>query len=314
MDQPNQPALPPLRASFRHTITNTFGDAGHQWLDDLPSLLAGAAQRWQLVLERPFANLSYNYVTRARDRDGRPVVLKLGVPNPELNSEIAALRLFDGRGAARLLQADAAGGLLLLERLQPGHTLLPSSARDDDQATRLAAQVMQSLHRPAPTQHDFITVAQWGRGFARLRQRFQGGCGPFPAALVARSEAIYNDYLAAPQTAVVLHGDLHHENILASGPQQWLAIDPKGVVGEAAYETGALLRNALPPASQQPRLDVLTARRAAILAEMLDLDRERILNWGFAQAILSAWWSYEDGDPDWQAILPLAEQMETLLN
>lgn len=312
MAPPETNALPPLPAAFLQTVSNTFGPAGRQWLNDLPQIVAAAARRWKLTAVRPFPNLSYNFVARARRTDGVEMVLKLGVPNPELSSEIAALAFYDGRGAARLLDADAEQGMLLLQALDPGNTLLALCLVDDERATRAAAEVMRRLSRPAPENHSLPTVADWARGFARLRDRFEGGTGPFPAGMVAQAEAIFAAYLAAPQTAVLLHGDLHHMNILAHG-RSWLAIDPKGLVGESAYETGALLRNPLPRILGWSRPGQIIARRAAILAEILDLDRERVLGWAFAQAVLSIWWRIEDNDPQWAAGLPLAEKMRTLL-
>ena len=297
-----------LPTTLRNSVAATFGEAGQQWLVDLPRLLTDAARRWELTLGRPFPNLSYNYVTTARRADGQEVVLKLGVPNPELDSEALALRVFDGRGAVRLLDADPQRGILLLERLQPGHTLRPTSLVDDDQATRAAAGVMASLWQPAPQTHTFATVNAWARGFERLRARFQGGTGPFPQSLIEDAEAIYRGYTVDAETAVLLHGDLHHENILASG-STWLAIDPKGIVGEAVYETGALLRNPIPEIYDLSNAGVLSERRAAILGELLGFEQEHILSWAFAQAVLSSWWSYEDGDTGWHRILPLAGRM-----
>lgn len=293
-------------------VSNTFGPAGEQWLADLPQTVAAAVRRWELTAVRPFPNLSYSFVAQAMTPDGVEVVLKLGVPNRELSSEIEALAFFDGRGAAQLLAADAEAGMLLLQALQPGHTLLPLCLADDERATRAAAQVMRRLWQPAPIQHNLPTVADWGRGFARLRDRFDGGTGPLPPGMVARAEATFAEYLAAPQTAVLLHGDLHHLNILAHS-SSWLAVDPKGLIGEAAYEAGALLRNPLPHILVWPGRGQTIARRAAILAEMLGLDRERVLDWAFAQIMLSIWWSIEDNDPHWANTLPLAETVQTLL-
>lgn len=108
--------LPPV---FVDNVSKAFGERGLFFLANLPALLAGAAQRWSLALGESFL-LSYNYVCTATTADGSPVVLKIGVPNVELTSEINALRLYDGQGACRLLQADAEQGLILLERLLPG--------------------------------------------------------------------------------------------------------------------------------------------------------------------------------------------------
>ena len=94
--------------------------------------------------------------------------------------------------------------------------------------------------------------------------------------------------------AVLLHGDLHHWNILSAGGDTWIAIDPKGVVGEREYEVGSLLRNPNDQIQHWPDLEARTRRRIAILAEVLGFDRHRLARWNFAQALLSIWWGYED--------------------
>jgi streptomycin 6-kinase len=204
----------------------------------------------------------------------------------------------------QLLDADPDNGILLLDRLIPGTSLL--QLHDDPLATSLTSQVMRDLWRPVPADHSFPSVAKWSDGFKRLRDCFGGGCGPFPTELVEMAEALFAELLPSMSEQVLLHGDLHHENILSAQRRPWLAIDPKGVIGEPAYETGALLRN--------PLLDILDAanpvrlqrRRVDQFSEELDLDRQRILGWGIAQAVLSAWWSYEDHGHGWEPALKCA--------
>jgi len=253
-----------------------------------------------MVIRPSNFTLSYNYVAPATLADGTEIVLKVGVPNRELRTEIAALRLYDGRGCVRLLDADADAGILLLERLHPGEmlTIVP----DDDEATRLAALAMQTLWRPLPAEHKFPSVANWAAGLAKLREEFGGGTGPYDKNLVETAESLFTDLLASSETPVLLHGDLHHYNILSAG-DGWRVIDPKGIAGEPAYEVGALLRNPF-TLFDEPDLKRITARRLDILAETLEMDRERLRQWSLAQAVLSAWWSYEDGgDPaNWQTM------------
>jgi streptomycin 6-kinase len=181
---------------------------------------------------------------------------------------------------------------MLLEYLQPG-TLL-STLEDDVKATSIAASVMRQMWRPLPPEHPFPSVSDWGKGFVRLRQHYQGGNGPFSPALLAEAETLFAELTASMAEPVLLHGDLHHENILAATRQPWLAIDPKGLIGEPAYETGALLRNQLSVVldSSQPRR--IMARRVDQLVEELSLERARVRGWGLAQAVLSVWWNIED--------------------
>lgn len=303
-----------LSQEFLRTLSQTFGEEGAVWLEQLPELIVQCERRWSLSVGPSFEGLSYNYVAPAQAHDGKELVLKTGVPRPELKREADALRLYDGRGSVHLLDADPDQGILLLERLVPGTMLSNLCPEDDDQATRIAADVMRQLWRPVPDGHSFKKIEAWFEGLHRLRQVFDGGTGPFPSDLVQTAETLYAELSRSMGESVLLHGDLHHFNILSATRQPWLAIDPKGVIGEAAYDVGALLRNPTPHVLRWADRDRILQRRVEILTEALGLERDRILGWGAAQAVLSAWWSYEDNDEDWRDILPLAETLAALLS
>jgi len=243
--------LPP---NFARSQVELYGTAGAEWLKRLPILIAECEQRWSLTVGAPFEPLSYNFVAPAVRANGKDVVLKVGFPNPELLSEIEALRIFDGRGIVQLLKAYRDQGVMLLERLKPGTPL--SSIINDQRVTSIAAQVMRQLWQPVPPGHSFPTVEKWAAGLNRLRQRFDGGTGPLPSHLVEEAERLFEELIGSMDEAALLHGDLHHDNILAAERQPWLALDLKGLVGEPAYEVGALLRNQLPQ-------DLKTLRQAA---------------------------------------------------
>ena len=280
----------PVPEQFATAMREVYGESGVAWLGRLPSIVAACAERWGVEVEAPFA-LTYNYVAPCRPADGTEAVLKVGYPSKELFTELAALQVFDGRGIAALLDFDGDLGAMLLERLRPGE---PLDARGDDvAATSAAAGVMRALWTPLPAGHGFPTVERWGQGFVRLRTAFVGGTGPFPAAMVDEAEELFASLSATAAPAVLLHGDLHHGNILSAQRAPWLAIDPKGVAGEPAYEPGALLRNP-PDLHDWPDAAASTARRVSQLADELALDRARLRGWAFAQAVLSAWWTWED--------------------
>ena len=280
-----------LPLDFISNIRNSFGQNGEKFLSDLPALLDEAAGRWDLTIGRPFM-LSYNYVSAAKRADGTDVVLKIGVPNLELTSEMEALRLYGGRGAVRLIEADAEKGMLLEQRLQPGTML--AGMQDDEQATEIAAGLMQSLWQPVPEQNQFIRLKDWFAGLKDLRRKFDGGTGPFPPEIVDAGMALVRDFFAEDEPPVVLHGDFHHYNILQAGPAAWLAIDPKGVIGPRGYEVGPFLINPMPQFLQAVDVKQKTDRRMAILAERLGFERQRIRGWGIAHALLSAWWDNDD--------------------
>lgn len=277
-------------------------------MESLPLLAAEYVGRWSLTLLAPYPNLSYNYVAPAVRVDGRGVVLKVGTPCDELRTEVAALRFYDGTGSVRLLDADVERGALLLERLVPGTPLTTlADEANDRQATSIAASVMRGLWRPALPEHEFPIVEKWMQGFSRMRAHFGGGTGLFPAKLVEEAETLSAELLASSAAPVVLHGDLHHDNILSAARAPWLAIDPKGVIGEPAYEVGALLRNLWLDRHPITHPGRLLERRVHQLAEELDLDRARVRGWGVAQAVLSGWWSVEDGDDGWEHSIYVAE-------
>jgi streptomycin 6-kinase len=281
--------------NFKRLTLALHGEAGRLWLGGLTALVEECAGRWSLRVGPPFPSLSYHYAAPAEGPRGERLVLKLGVPTLDLLREIEALLAFGGRGAARLADSDASRGALLLERLEPGTPLTALCEEDDGAATSAAAAVMRSLRRtPLHQPHIFPTAADWGLGFGSCRARFGGGPGPFPPKLFEEAESLYAELLDTSAPPTLLHGDLHHGNVLAASREPWLAIDPKGVVAEHAYEVGALLRNPLPRLLRLPDPVRATERRIARLSEELGLDRARVRGWGLAQAMLSAWWSIED--------------------
>lgn len=315
-----------LPAEFISTITNTFGEDGEFLLNNLPSLIEETSARWSLTDVQPVPMLSYNFVAFAKRpspltppplrfasgavvprREGS-VVLKIGVPRDELTSELAALRLFNGESACRLIEADEEKGFLLLERLFPGEMLV--TLKDDEEATHIAAEVMKRIWRPGfdiPDAAKFIKLSDWFDGLKELRKMFNGRTGPLNEKIVDRVEKSVSDLLAENQNPVLMHGDFHHYNVLSS-ERGWLIIDPKGVIGPACYEVGPLLINPWGELIHLNGLPQITKRRIDILHEHLGFERERIHAWGLAHAILSVWWSLES-NTGWEYAAAFAEMM-----
>jgi streptomycin 6-kinase len=200
---------------------------------------------------------------------------------------------WDGRGAVRLIEQ--APGAVLIERAVPGDDLTPLvAAGRDDEATTILCEVMAQLDRPAPADATFRAVADWGRGFERNRAAalavgIDGG-------LLHRAETLFHHLCATQGPAIVLHGDLQHFNVVRDAQRGWLTIDPKGILGEAAYETGAMLRNPVthPAFCANPKI---IARRAKIIGDRLGHPNERIIGWCFSQWVLAVLWAIEDRLP-----------------
>jgi streptomycin 6-kinase len=271
--------------------------------------------------------LSYNFVAfakqfsspgggKAKD-EGKDVILKMGVPNPEFLSEMEALRLFNGEGACKLIDCDEEKYWMLLERLQPGVML--ATLEDDEEATHIAAEVMKKIWRPiepsssplfqelASGIHKFIELTDWFDGLKELRQQFYGGTGPFDEKIIGHVERTVRDFFLENQQPVLMHGDFHHYNILSSD-RGWLIIDPKGVIGPAGYEVGPFLINPWGELINRDDIRKITKRRVDILHEHLGYERERIHEWALAHAVLSAWWSMES-NTGWEYAWAFAEML-----
>jgi streptomycin 6-kinase len=240
--------------------------------------------------------------------DGSPVVLKvLREPGDEWRSG-DVVRAFSGKGIVRVTKF--AEGAVLLERILPGTSLvdLVLSGRDVE-ATTVLCDVIQQMGYVDPLP-GCVTVKDWSRGFDRY---LESSDSLIPRALVERAQDVYLHLCTTQRAPRLLHGDLHHGNVLFDERRGWLAIDPKGVGGELEYEVGAALRN---PA-ECPDLFVsrdVVRRRLNRFEEALGLNGERALRWAFAQAVLSAIWSLEDRAPGdgAQPVVALAEEIQSM--
>jgi streptomycin 6-kinase len=185
-----------------------------------------------------------------------------------------------------------------------------ATLKDDKEATHIAANVIQKIWRPAPKDNVFIKLSDWFNGLKKLRAMFQGGTGPLHEKLVERVEHSAREFLIENHQPVLMHGDFHHFNILSS-ERGWLVIDPKGVIGPAAYEVGPFLMNPWGDLLSGTNYRRMTQGRIDILHERLGFERERIREWGLAHAILSAWWGIEDHG-DWGYAAEFAEMIADL--
>lgn len=225
-------------------------------------------------------------------------MLKVSRYTRETRQEIAALRLWAGVGAARLIDADPDLGALLLERVLPGTML---AEIDDDETVRVASDLLTELWRPTCGLEDLRPLESWCAAYDRNRAVLSSGDSGFPVPLFQRADALRHELLDSTEQLVPLHGDLHHFNVLRSDRAGWLAIDPKGLVGDRCFDVCQFLVNPGPvtPAANRRRLDEFSA--------LLGLDRARLAQWALVHAVLNAIWEFEDGR-DWRRAVAFAEQ------
>lgn len=275
-------------------------DDAEPWLAALPETLAGLEARWGLRVLGPVPLLSYNLVLYAERLDGTPCILKLSPLTPEMAREGEALSLYAGDGICRLLERDDGVSALLLERILPGLSLQEIWTYETDaEHTRIAAKLMRRLWRPVTEPHPFRPLLNWARmlwevpGEDELREKAQAlllGLGP-------------------DENPVLLHGDLHHSNVLSARSEPYFAIDPKGVVGTRGFDIGMYLLNPLGVTSAE--LITLLPQRLDIFSEELGVDRRELAAWGFVQAVLSSCWTAEDTGEHGEEALEVARGLES---
>jgi streptomycin 6-kinase len=223
-------------------------------------------------------------------RGNQPVVLKVLRQSGDEWRSAEVLEAFDGRGMVRVYEYIE--GALLLERLNPGTSLSDVAlAGRDQEATDILAEVIQRTSHPRESLKSAPTVEDWGKGFERY---LASGDNQIPNSLIERGQHVYAELCASQQGVRLLHGDLQHYNVLLDSDRGWIAIDPKGVVGEIEYEIGASLRNPY----EKPKLFAsarTVERRLMLFGARLTIDADRALRWAYAQAVLSAVWAVEDG-------------------
>ncbi|HWV23863.1 MAG TPA: aminoglycoside phosphotransferase family protein [Thermomicrobiales bacterium] len=271
------------------------GDHSASWLDSLPETITQWCDRWRVTLDPRMPEINYNLVLFGTSEIHGPVVIKMAPPHPEGAAEMEAVHIAQQPGVVRLYESDPSVSIMLQERVIPGTMLREHVERGeytDDEATRIAASCMKRFWTPAPHSPHLITLRHWFRDLYGYRERFPDGGGPIPKEFIdlALSHA---DYLLATEgERVTVHGDLNPGNILRR-QDDWVIIDPKGLIGERGYEVGQWMLNPY-GLHLWPNLVEALDTRLTILSEMLELDRYRLWQWSVAHAVLSECWTVQE--------------------
>jgi len=257
---------------------------------------------WGITIERT-TNTRTSLIVHGK-RGTTPVVLKIVKEQGDewRCGEIAAK--FGGRGVVQVYEHMA--GAALFEKLDPGEPLAALTlAGRDDEATDVLAMMLGRM-APGEPPVGCATVEQWGGGFVRGAALNDDR---IPSTLLDPAQRIYADLAATQREPALLHGDLHHYNVLSDRSRGWCAIDPKGVVGELEYELGAVLRNPIDRPDLFATLPIVE-RRLEQFSLVLGIDVSRARGWCFAQAVLAAILAIEDGDSaEADSVLTLARAL-----
>lgn len=270
-----------MNTAFQQRIKENFGENGERWLSELPSLIEYYCNLWNLTVEQEVPNLSYNYVLFVKRADEQ-AVLKLSVPSPAARHEIKATSLYRGTHFVRLLTTDESAGVQLLERLSPGK---PLAGVEEERAIEIYCLIWRSLRRPAV------------KGFPHMKDWFQtltSHNGPVTSDYLQKANQYAEEIFANGQDEL-LHGDLHHANILYDEERGWCGIDPKGVIGDRTFDCAAFLLN------ESPSKELLI-HRLQQLSHKLDINEERLRKATISLLTVQACWATED-DGDWKAMI-----------
>jgi streptomycin 6-kinase len=243
-----------------------------RWLAQLAEVVADLARRWSLRLGAPFEEGTCAWVAPAVMPGGEPAVLKVGMPHMEAMHETEGLRFWNGDPTVRLLAADEQFGAMLLERCEPGTFLrdLPESEQDV-----IIAGLLRRMWKAPPPALPFrplaTMIAHWADETMAEADRWAD------PGLVRAGLDLFDTLPHLESPNVLLATDLHACNVLRARREPWLVIDPKPFVGDPAYDATQHLFNCERMSSAP--LEVIYR-----LADLLEIDRDRVRLWAFARA------------------------------
>lgn len=269
-------------------ILSIYGERGRIWLDKLPKHIQQLENLWGLSDLQPLDNLTYNYVLSGF-QDDLPIILKLSLDTIGLEREAKALNAFEGFGGVSILNRYK--NALLLERALPGSHLKHYHSKDGKKCIEVACNIARRLHKaPLPTDFFFPRIEDW---LAALDKEWK-----IPRNHLQKARTLKEQLLAKMSILpVLLHGDLHQENILSHG-EDWLVIDPKGVIGFPINDVWACV--------EKPCHDL------KYIAEYFDYSYEDVVQWYYVHLVLAACWQVEDNlDPS--LFLDLAQSVRLMM-
>ncbi|MGL5930766.1 MAG: aminoglycoside phosphotransferase family protein [Dermatophilaceae bacterium] len=262
------------------------GPSGVDWLATVPRLVDEALSRWDLMSDGPPRTGRTALVLPVR-RGSERLALKVAWPHPEGAHEALALSTWGGRAAVRLVAALPSQGVLLLERLDPERDL---RGVDADEACLETGRLLRRLQVPAPPQLPRLAVYLEPH-LERMTRR-----PAVPRRVVTRTRGLARELLAGPVPELLLHTDLHYENVL-HGPQGWTAIDPKPVAGHPAFDIFPSVQNRVEEMGTGATFRWSVRRRVSLLARSAGIDEDEALAWTLLRAGVGVSWATVDPDP-----------------
>ena len=263
---------------------------GKAWMAAVPSLLGDLARQWSLTTTTTGEEVrhGYNAIVLPVSQHARPLALKLTWPPDQVRAEADALAAWQARGAVELVACDVGRGALLLERLDAARSLATIPLA---QAAPAAGALIRTL--AIETSGSFPSLQATARRLAATLQGRQRALhDPVPGQWITLAARLAAD-LARDPGRLLIHTDLHYDNILASQRpgQWWVAIDPAPVLGTPERSVAELLWTRVDELPSAPAITGLLGT----LAEHGQLDHAKAVSWGFARSIDYWLWGLANG-------------------
>lgn len=264
---------------FKENMLKLYGANGQTWLDNLPNITQAYAKLWNLSNLTPLETLTFNYILSGI-YNRKEIILKIGYDSNALFKEQIALKALENHGAVKIIAYE--GNALLLERLSPGISLQSYLPNRSKEALQIACDLTKKLHQAnLPKKINLPSIEE---RFSLLDKNW-----PIPNDYLIKARGFRNNLIKSSSPRVVLHGDLHHDNILKNG-KTWKAIDPHGVIGYPINEVWAFAAN--------PEQDL------PFIAQCFNFNLRDLQECYYAHAVLSSIWAIEDNmDPSFYLAL-----------
>jgi streptomycin 6-kinase len=294
-----------LPKPFVTNIRAIYGRDGETWLAGISKRVETLAGTWNFRDVRIVPNLTFNFIaTVTRNADNQTAVLKICPTGRSLQPEVQWLEHYDNV-AVTVFAFDQNQDAFLMEYCNPGTSLKDFLDQNGDEAaTRELCRVMKKIQKKHGHESSF-------RHLSELIPDLQSLKGVAEPPLFSKAEALFSELTSDRSGDILLHGDLHHDNILLHHTD-WKVIDPHGYIGDPVAETGVLMYNPVGGLPTGTALASLIDRRIGVLSEELGYDRKRIQAWCFCITMLSAAWNVEDFGSQAKVELEIAETIDNM--
>lgn len=273
--------------TFAQNIEDIYGIKGKKWLEGLSDLVAQVCKKYSLNFLEVIPNLSYHFVAVVtQNLEQRSAILKMAPTNEYLSKEAHWYNCIASQ-VPELYWYDEDYSAILLERLLPGSTLEELVKKgNDDLATEIICHLILGLQTQQQPSYRFNHIAEFASSIQLLKNYANN-------SLVDKANSLFQELSKSGSQDVILHGDLHHHNILRSG-DTWKVIDPHGYTGDPVFEVGAMVFNPGDYFAEVKSIKKIIDRRLGIMKDVLPFDPERIKAWCFCRTVLSTAWTFED--------------------